>query len=68
VQDFLNLTHQQALGWRVSKIIVFVILIYDSDMICCKDLFLAWFSRYDFDIVSACFSYDCGTGFETLSG
>ena len=39
MQDFLNLTHQQALGWRVSKIIFFC---FDSDKFCC----------YDFDMVS----------------
>ena len=27
--------------------------LYDPDLICCYDLFVAWFCSYDFDMVSA---------------
>ena len=36
---------------QVSKII-FLLFGYDSDMICCYNLFMAWFCSYDFDMVS----------------
>ena len=41
----------EALGCRVSKMI-FLLFGYDSDMICCYNLFMAWFCSYDFDMVS----------------
>ena len=48
-----GLWHQQALGWRVSKIVTFIefMLWYGSYMIGCSDLFAAWLCSFDFDMI-----------------